>query len=178
MAIELAQADITKQRVDAIVNAANSRLDHVGGLARAIALAAGPKLQQASFEAPHVPVGDAYATTAGDLPAKLVIHAVGPIWRGGAEGEPELLASAYRGAIAKAAELDCTSIALPSISTGIFGYPIELAAPVALGAVRDALDAHPQVHYARFCLFSEHDYSAYAEAARVNGIAVTPITPD
>ena len=93
MPIELIKGDITEQEVDAIVNAANSRLDHVGGIARAIALAAGPELTAASLEAPQVPTGDNYATTAGNLKAKIVIHAVGPIWRGGQLNEAETPAS-------------------------------------------------------------------------------------
>lgn len=172
MPIELIKADITDQEVDAIVNAANSRLDHVGGIARAIALAAGPELTAASLEAPPVPTGDNYATTAGDLKAKIVIHAVGPIWRGGELNEAEILDATYRNAIAKAAELECNSVALPAISTGIYGYPVDLAAPVALNAVHAALDAHPEVRVARFCLFSETDHAAFSAAAQTEGVPV------
>ncbi|MBI4897135.1 MAG: macro domain-containing protein [Actinobacteria bacterium] len=175
MTIELAQADITKQQVDAIVNAANSHLEHVGGLARAIALAAGPKLAEESFEAPFVPVGEAYVTSAGNLPSRHVIHAVGPIWRGGTDGEPVLLSSAYRSAIAKAAELDCNSVALPAISTGIFGYPVVLAAPLALRAIRDGMRDYGVVRVARICLFSDSDYAVFRDAADAVGIAVIEI---
>ena len=166
------RGDITTLEVDAIVNAANSRLDHVGGIARAIALAAGPELTAASLEAPPVPTGDNYATTAGDLKAKIVIHAVGPIWRGGQLKEAEILAATYRNAIAKAAELECNSVALPAISTGIYGYPVELAAPVALNAVLAALQDHPEVRAARFCLFSDTDYAAFSAAAQSGGVPV------
>ncbi len=175
MTIELAQADITKQQVDAIVNAANSHLEHVGGLARAIALAAGTKLAEESFEAPYVPVGEAYATTAGRLPARYVIHAVGPIWRGGRDGEPVLLSSAYRSAVARAAELDCNSIALPAISTGIYGYPVSLAAPLALRAIQAGMREHGVVRIARLCLFSEADYAVFRDAAAAVAIPVIEV---
>jgi O-acetyl-ADP-ribose deacetylase len=174
--IELTQADITKQRVDAIVNAANSQLEHGGGLARAIAAAAGPELIEDSQAAPFVPTGEVHATRAGDLPAKHVIHAVGPVWHGGAAGEPELLASAYRRSVETAAELDCETIAFPAISTGIFGYPIELAAPIALIAVREATDASRSLALVRFCLFSNADLAAYRDAAERTGIAVEYVT--
>ncbi|MBI5309797.1 MAG: macro domain-containing protein [Actinobacteria bacterium] len=177
MAIELLKADITAQEVDAIVNAANSHLEHVGGLARAIALAAGPALTEASFEAPFVPVGDAFATPAGKLHAKIVIHAVGPVWRGGGQGEKELLAAAYRNSIAKAAELDCNSVALPAISTGVYGYPVELAAPTALAAVYEALSGHPEVRVARFCLFSDYDYEMFGAAAEAEGVPIIELEP-
>lgn len=175
MPIELIKADITAQEVDAIVNAANSRLEHVGGVARAIALAAGDELMQASFEAPDVPVGQAFATPAGNLHAKIVIHAVGPIWRGGDGPEAQLLASAYRAAIDKAAELDCNSVALPAISTGIYGYPVQLAAPVALNAVHESLARHPEVHVARFCVFSDEHHKAFIDAARAEGVPLLEI---
>lgn len=177
MPIELIQADITKQEVDAIVNAANSNLDHVGGLARAIALAGGDLVMEASFEAPFVPTGQSYATPSGNLPSKIVIHAVGPVWHGGDEGEAALLASAYRSAIDKASDLECNSVALPAISTGIYGYPVELAAPVALEAVHDALSAHPGVRVARFCLFSDEDYAAFVAAASETGVPVIELAP-
>lgn len=176
MPIELIKADITAQEVDAIVNAANSRLDHVGGIARAIALAAGPELTAASLEAPQVPTGDNYATTAGNLKAKIVIHAVGPIWRGGELNEAELLHATYRNAIAKAAELDCNSVALPAISTGIYGYPVELAAPVALNAVHEALNDHPNVRVARFCLFSDQDLETFRNSAQEAGVPVLSLS--
>jgi len=115
--------DITKCEVDAIVNAANSYLRHGGGVARAIADAAGPELVSESEKAPFVPTGSALATGAGRLPCRQVIHAVGPVWSGGENDEPGLLASAYRSSLTVAEELGCNSVAFPSISTGIFGFP-------------------------------------------------------
>ncbi len=163
--IELRLADITAQDVDAIVNAANSHLAHGGGVAAAIARAGGPDLVDASAAAPFVETGDALATTAGNLPSRHVIHAVGPVWHGGREGEPDQLASAYGRAIEIATELKCASIAFPSISTGIYGFPIELAAPIALGAVDAAVAASDTVTLARFCLFAQADLDAYSAGA-------------
>lgn len=170
--IELRMADITLQEVDVIVNAANSHLVHGGGVAAAIARAAGPALAAESAEVPFVETGDARATTAGDLPCKYVIHSVGPVWSGGGAGEPELLASAYLRAVEVADQLGCTSMALPSISTGIFGFPIELAATIALESVSDALARAESVGLARFCLFSEPDLSQYRRAAQATRIKV------
>ena len=123
--IELVQGDITRQDVDVVVNAANSELAHGGGVAAAIALAGGPDLRRESEEHSDVRVGEAGLTTAGAMPARWVVHAVGPVWSGGEEGEPELLASAYRSALGMAIDLGARSVAFPSISTGIFGFPIE-----------------------------------------------------
>ncbi len=158
--------------MDAIVNAANSHLNHGGGVAAAIARAAGPELADASRDAPFVETGDAYATTAGFLPCKHVIHAVGPVWNGGTIGEPMQLASAYRRALTVAGELSCESVALPSISTGIYGFPIELAAPIALRAVADCFGESSPLRLARFCLFSESDLDAFRHAAVDAGIPV------
>jgi O-acetyl-ADP-ribose deacetylase (regulator of RNase III) len=164
-ALEFVRADITAQRVDAIVNAANSRLAHGGGVARAIALAAGPTFAEESLRHPHVPVGGAGHTAGGDLQCRHVIHAVGPRWSGGQAGEPELLASAYRSALLLAERLECRSIAFPSLATGIFGYPVREAAAVAVGTVRDTAAALTRVELVRFCLFSEDDLAAYRDAA-------------
>jgi len=167
--IELVRADITEQRVDAIVNAANSELAHGGGVAAAIARAAGPELARESAAHPRVTVGAAGVTSAGELPARWVIHAVGPVWRGGGEGEEELLASAYRAALAAATGLGASSIAFPSISTGIYGYPIEAAAGVAIttlvaGAVEPGAPATIRV-----CLFSAADLAVYERALAAAG---------
>jgi O-acetyl-ADP-ribose deacetylase (regulator of RNase III) len=164
MRMEAALADITEQDVDAIVNAANSHLAHGGGVAAAIAGAAGSELERASAEHPEVPVGEAAWTTAGNLKARWVIHAVGPVWSGGGQGEPELLAGAYRSALRVAGELGARSIAFPSISTGIYGFPLHQAAAIAVDAVRDASDDHASVELIRFCLFSDGDLAAYREA--------------
>ena len=162
--IELAQGDITVQNVDAIVNAANGSLNHGGGVAAAIARAAGERLHEESLRHPYIQTGDAGATSGGDLKARFVIHAVGPVWHGGEQRERELLSSAYRNSVAKAAELGCQTVAFPSISTGIFGFPLELAAPVAIGAVQAGQREHPSVKLVRFCLFSDRDLAVYRRA--------------
>jgi O-acetyl-ADP-ribose deacetylase (regulator of RNase III) len=162
--LELVRGDITRQQVDAIVNAANSALAPGGGVDGAIRRAGGPAITEATSRVGGCATGDAAATTGGDLPARYVIHAVGPIWQGGGAGEAALLASAHRRAIEVADELGCHSIAFPAISTGIYGYPPELAAPVAVAAVREALALHPQVELARFVLFSEELLRAFEAA--------------
>lgn len=159
----MVRADITAQEVDAIVNAANSHLDHGGGVAAAIARAAGPELERASREHRYVPTGGAGWTPAGDLPSRWVIHAVGPTWSGGQEGEAELLASAYRSALTVAAQLGARTVAFPSISTGIYGYPIDDAAAIAVSVVADELH-RSEIDLIRFCLFSDSDLSAYEDA--------------
>jgi O-acetyl-ADP-ribose deacetylase (regulator of RNase III) len=167
--IEFSLGDITEQRVDAIVNAANRQLIPGGGVDGAINRAGGPTIGAAMRELGGCATGDAVATTAGDLPARHVVHAVGPIWRGGGEGEAELLASAHRRAVEVAAELECRSLAFPAISCGVYGYPPELAAPVAVEAVREAIDRAESIELVRFVLFSEPLYAAFAQSAE--GIA-------
>jgi O-acetyl-ADP-ribose deacetylase len=137
MEVEFVVADLTKEHVDAIVNAANESLLGGGGVDGAIHRAGGPEILAESRQLGGCAAGDAKATTAGRLPARWVIHAVGPRWRGGDSGEAELLASAHRRALEVARELGARSVAFPAISCGIFGYPPELAAPVAVGAVRE-----------------------------------------
>ncbi len=152
-------------RVDAIVNAANSRLAHGGGLAAAIASVAGPELERECDLLPEVPTGSAVATTAGNLAATWVIHAVGPTWHGGDRGEPALLASAYRSSIQVAAEIGARSVAFPSLSTGIFGYPIELAAPTAIASVREAWAEHADaIDAVAFYLFGDEEFEVFAHA--------------
>jgi O-acetyl-ADP-ribose deacetylase (regulator of RNase III) len=163
--IELVRGDITQQEVDAIVNAANSGLAPGGGVDGAIRRAGGPSITDQTSRIGGCATGDAVATTAGDLPARFVVHAVGPIWHGGGAGEADLLARAHRRAVEVAAERGCRSIAFPAISTGIYGYPPELAAPVAVAAVRDALERNPQVELARFVLFSDELLRAFEAAA-------------
>jgi O-acetyl-ADP-ribose deacetylase (regulator of RNase III) len=137
MAIELVVGDLTDQDVDAIVNAANESLLGGGGVDGAIHRAGGPEILAESSRLGGCATGDAKATAAGRLPARWVIHAVGPRWRGGEAGEPELLASAHRRALEVARELGARSVAFPAISCGIYGYPPELAAPVAVGTARE-----------------------------------------
>lgn len=160
--------DITKLQVDVIVNAANSSLLSGGGVCGAIHRAAGPELEHECRLLGGCKTGDAKVTDAYRLPAKRVIHAVGPVWRGGNAGEAELLASCYRRSIEIAIGEHWKSIAFPSISTGIFGYPIELAAPLAIAAVRDALSQSGMIERVIFCCFSQNDLDIYEQALRLH----------
>jgi O-acetyl-ADP-ribose deacetylase len=162
--IELVEGDITTQRVDVIVNAANPDLAHGGGVAAAIARAAGPDLRRESAEHPRVPVGRAGVTTAGELPARWVVHAVGPVWSGGDDGEPELLAGAYSSALREAIDLGARSIAYPSISTGIFGYPIGPAAAIAVTTLLRGSRESGAPELIRICLFAAADLEVYESA--------------
>lgn len=168
--IELVAGDITRQDVDAIVNAANSGLLGGGGVDGAIHRAGGPSIPEECRRIREsrgtLPPGQAVITGAGELPCRYVIHAVGPIWRGGGEGEAGVLASAYRSSMALAAEHGVRTLALPSISTGAYGYPVAEAARVALDTAREALRAGSPVAVMRWVLFSRADLDAYAEALR------------
>lgn len=141
MALEIVVADITTLEVDAIVNAANERLRGGGGVDGAIHRAAGPQLLEACRQYSNCPTGDVRVTPGFLLPARHVIHAVGPVWRGGRDDEDRLLASVYRNALVAAEELLATSIAFPAISTGIYGFPRERAAKIALRQTSDWLAA-------------------------------------
>ncbi len=136
--MQFIQADITTLTVDAIVNAANERLSDGAGVNGAIHRAAGPQLTAACRAIGGCPTGQAQITPGFDLPARFVIHTVGPVWRGGNHGEAELLASAYRSSLALAAEHDLRTVAFPAISCGIFGYPVEQAARIAVATVRES----------------------------------------
>ena len=160
--IELLHGDITEQDADVIVNAANSSLLGGGGVDGAIHRAAGPSLLAECRLLGGCATGDAKATGAGSLRARHVIHTVGPVWRGGSEGEPELLASCYRRSLELAASLGCRTVAFPAISTGVYGYPVELAAPVAIAAVREAWA--PPVEGVRFVLFNTRALEAFRTA--------------
>jgi O-acetyl-ADP-ribose deacetylase len=159
--IELVLGDITEQDVDAIVNAANPGLLGGGGVDGAIHRAGGPSILEECRLLGGCDPGGVKATSGGALPARHVLHAVGPIWRGGGAGEPELLASCHRRAIEVAEELGCRSVAFPAISTGVYGYPVELAAPVAIAATDTALAEHPSVELARFVFRDELTLAAY-----------------
>jgi O-acetyl-ADP-ribose deacetylase (regulator of RNase III) len=164
--IRAVKDDITTQRVDAIVNAANDRLAGGGGVDGAIHRAAGPELMAECRAIPGgCPTGQAVITGAGRLPAGKVIHTVGPIWRGGSAGEAELLASAYRQSMELARRHGCRSLAFPSISTGVYGYPIEAAATIAVETVLTVLREHPDAFdEILFVTFSEKDLRVYEDA--------------
>jgi O-acetyl-ADP-ribose deacetylase (regulator of RNase III) len=163
--ITLHLGDITKDSdADAIVNAANASLTGGGGVDGAIHDAAGPALLEECRRFDGCHTGDAVITAAGDLPVDHVIHAVGPVWHGGARGEEKLLASCHRRAIQLASQNGCRRVAFPAISTGIYSYPVDKAARVAIAATSRALDDHPQVEEARFWLFSQKAYDTFAEA--------------
>jgi len=157
--IEVVSGDITEQHLDAIVNAANSTLLGGGGVDGAIHRRGGPAILEESRKLGGCDTGDAKVTTAGDLPARWVIHTVGPIWRGGDAGEAELLASCHRRALEVAREVGARTVAFPAISTGVYGYPPELAAPVAIGAAR----GH-ELDLVRFVLFDDGLLEVYRAA--------------
>ncbi len=162
--LELAAGDITQQRVDAIVNAANSGLRGGGGVDGAIHRVGGSSIMAACREIGGCSTGDAVVTGAGDLQARFVIHAVGPVWDGGEHDEPALLASAYRACVARATELAIRSVAFPSLSTGAYGYPFELAAPIALRTLAEELPGSG-LTLVRMVLFSSAASEAYSRAA-------------
>ena len=159
--IQLHQGDITRIEVDAIVNAANSALRRGGGVDGAIHRAAGPDLQAECLELGGCETGQAKMTGAYHLPAKHVIHAVGPVYRGGTGGERELLASCYRESLRVAVEHQLESIAFPGISTGIYGYPKEEAAAVAVGEVSRFLESDQSIRQVIFCVFDDESLHIY-----------------
>ncbi len=174
----LAQGDITTFEFDAIVNAANSSLMGGGGVDGAIHRAGGPAIRAECEEIlahqGRLPTGRAVITTGGNLPARYVIHTVGPVWRDGTRGEPELLASCYRESLRLSAENGLAKVAFPSISTGAYGYPVDLAAPIALGTVEeflrtecaaaDAGEAACPLRRVTFVLFDADTFTAYERA--------------
>lgn len=161
MALVARLADITTLDVDAIVNAANEQLAPGGGVCGAIHRAAGPELAEACAHVGGCPTGEARLTPGFRLPARFVIHAVGPVWRGGGHGEPELLASAYRASLALAREHRLRSVAFPAISTGLYGYPLEAATRVAVSTVRAELHQPGPIQQVIFACFDDAALRAY-----------------
>ncbi len=172
MGITLVRGDITVQQVDAIVNAANPTLLGGGGVDGAIHRAAGPRLLEECRTLGGCPTGEARITSAYRLPARFVIHTVGPVWNGGAEGEPELLAACYGSVMKLAAEHGLASLALPSISTGAYGFPIARAVPIAVGTVAGLLaapGAGSKLSEVRFVCFSAGVFDAYERELQARG---------
>ncbi|MDI6691192.1 MAG: O-acetyl-ADP-ribose deacetylase [Candidatus Bathyarchaeota archaeon] len=169
--IVLIQGDITEMDTDAIVNAVNPSLMGGGGVDGAIHRKGGPKILEEckrirATEYPNgLPTGKAVITSGGNLKAKYVIHTVGPIWRGGSSGEPQLLAEAYRNSLKLAVSKGLKTIAFPAISTGAYGYPIEEASKIALSTVKEFLEKEDNLDKVVFVLFSGHDFEIYGKAA-------------
>ena len=167
--VELVKGDITQQKIDAIVNAANSRLAGGGGVDGAIHRAGGPTIMRETDQQypDGCPTGSAVLTGAGKLPARLILHAVGPVWRDGQHGEPQFLAAAHRRCLELAAEQHCKGIAFPAISTGVYGYPVHLAAQVALSEVIRFLEVRPAdtdqpLRLVRFVLFGNTAFEQFS----------------
>lgn len=170
--ISLARGDITREQVDAIVNAANQTLLGGGGVDGAIHRAAGPDLLAECRTIGGCPTGESRITAGYKLPARHVIHAVGPVWHGGEQGESELLAACYRSSLQLAVENGVKTIAFPSISTGAYGYPIRQAAAIAIDTVQTFIMEDSSIEEIRFVCFSDVDYLVYRETLQQRGIAV------
>jgi O-acetyl-ADP-ribose deacetylase (regulator of RNase III) len=165
--IEIVRGDITKQDVDAIVNAANEALLGGGGVDGAIHRVAGPDLLEECRALGGCPTGQAKITRGYRLPARYVIHTVGPIWRGGDAGEPELLASCYRASLELAREHSCATVAFPAISCGVYGYPLGDACRVSLSTVRKELQRHAGLKLVRWVMFDPAAYRTWSDACGV-----------
>ncbi|MFO7871368.1 MAG: O-acetyl-ADP-ribose deacetylase [Kiritimatiellia bacterium] len=163
MPIHIVQGDITRQLTEAIVNAANTSLLGGGGVDGAIHRAAGPELLEECKGIGGCPTGEARITRGYRLPAEWVIHTVGPVWRGGRNGEPEFLAGCYRNSLLLAEKHKIKSIAFPSISTGVYGYPVEKACPIALDETAGFLKEHSLPEQVVFVCFNARDYDCYTK---------------
>jgi O-acetyl-ADP-ribose deacetylase (regulator of RNase III) len=161
--LEAIEADITTLTVDAIVNAANERLLGGGGVDGAIHRMAGPELLEACRAIGGCPTGEARITPGFRLPARFVIHTVGPVWHGGGRGEPALLAGCYRNSLALAAANAAATVAFPAISTGIYGYPLEDATRIAVTTVAEVLAGEPRIERVTFCCFGAAAFAAYRQ---------------
>ena len=164
--IEIIQGDITRQAVDAIVNAANTTLLGGGGVDGAIHRAAGPELLAECRTLHGCRTGEAKITRGYRLPAKFVIHTPGPVWHGGGRGEAELLASCYRSCLELAAEHGCRTVDFPSISTGVYHFPLDRAAGIAIGTIAAFLSAHPEIERVRMVCFDARTKGFYDAALR------------
>ena len=164
--VEVIQGDITRIRVDAIANAANEGLRGGGGVDGAIHRAGGPTIMEECRQIGRCPTGTAVITGAGQLPAQYVIHTVGPIWHGGKNREPALLRSAYDSSLNLAEERSLKTVAFPSISTGVYGFPIEKACPIAVETALDHLDKPTSIEKVIFVLFSQADYDVYVSRVK------------
>lgn len=164
--IELIDGDITRQQVDAIVNAANNSLLGGGGVDGAIHRAAGPELLAECRTLNGCPTGEAKITKGYRLPAKFVIHTVGPIWRGGDSNEAQLLENCYKNSLKLAVENGIKTIAFPSISTGVYGFPIERASRIALNTAKSFLEKNESIQKIMFVCFGSHDYQVYQRAIK------------
>jgi O-acetyl-ADP-ribose deacetylase (regulator of RNase III) len=167
--LELVAGDITQQDTEVIVNAANSRLVPGGGVDGAIHRAGGPAIEAEARQLGGCPTGEARITTAGNLKARYVIHTVGPVYKDGVHREPELLASCYRESLKLASAKGLKTVAFPSISTGVYGYPLADAAKVALTTVKDYLTQHPEIERVRFVLFGQPAFEAFAKVLKELG---------
>jgi O-acetyl-ADP-ribose deacetylase (regulator of RNase III) len=159
--LEVLEGDITQVKADAVVNAANECLRGGGGVDGAIHRAGGPAIMEECRRIGRCPTGTAVITTGGNLPARYVIHTVGPVWHGGDRSEAELLRSAYDSSLELASDRGLSSIAFPSISTGVYGFPIDQAAPIAIRAALDHLAASTTLDRLSFVLFSKPDFELY-----------------
>ncbi len=162
--VELVKGDITSLEVDAVVNAANEQLQLGAGVAGAVRRKGGPSIQQECDRIGGCPVGGAVVTGGGELPARWVIHAVGPVWRGGQDGEERLLASAVRSALERAEEIGARSVALPAISTGVYGFPLGRAAEISIAEARRFSSSARSVERVVLCLFDDAALTAFEKA--------------